>query len=150
MTGRVVGASGVGTMLDMFGDVRVRTVPRLLEAAARQHGSRPFLRHGTGEPLSFTEAYDASRAVSAGLGRLGVGPGDLIPMMLPNGPEFVLSWFGIALRGAAYIGINTVKTYIRSAYRKIGVTRRPAAMLWGIDHGFQPDYHRIDHWRGGP
>jgi DNA-binding NarL/FixJ family response regulator len=49
-----------------------------------------------------------------------------------------------------YLSINTVKTYIRSAYRKIGVTGRPQAMLWGIAHGFQPDHHRIDHWRGGP
>jgi DNA-binding NarL/FixJ family response regulator len=49
-----------------------------------------------------------------------------------------------------YLSINTVKTYIRSAYRKIGVTGRPHAMLWGLDHGFQPDHHRIDHWRGGP
>ena len=49
-----------------------------------------------------------------------------------------------------YLSINTVKTYIRSAYREIGVTGRSHAMLWGIDHGFQPDHHRIDHWRGGP
>ena len=49
-----------------------------------------------------------------------------------------------------YLSINTVKTYIRSAYRKIGVTGRSHAMLWGLDHGFQPDHHRIDHWRGGP
>jgi DNA-binding NarL/FixJ family response regulator len=49
-----------------------------------------------------------------------------------------------------YLSINTVKTYIRSAYRKIGVTGRSHAMLWGLDHGFQPDHHRIDHWRDGP
>jgi DNA-binding NarL/FixJ family response regulator len=49
-----------------------------------------------------------------------------------------------------YLSINTVKTYVRSAYRKIGVTGRSQAMLWGFDHGFQPDHHRIDHWRGGP
>jgi DNA-binding CsgD family transcriptional regulator len=49
-----------------------------------------------------------------------------------------------------YLSINTVKTYIRSAYGKIGVTARPQAMRWGLDHGFQPDHHRIDHWRGGP
>ena len=49
-----------------------------------------------------------------------------------------------------YLSINTVKTYIRSAYRKIGVTGRSHAILWGVDHGFQPDHHRIDHWRGGP
>ena len=49
-----------------------------------------------------------------------------------------------------YLSINTVKTYIRSTYRKIGVTGRSHAMSRGLDHGFQPDHHRIDHWRGGP
>ena len=38
----------------------------------------------------------------------------------------------------AYIGINTVKTYIRSAYRKIGVTTRPQAVIWALSHGFEP------------
>jgi DNA-binding CsgD family transcriptional regulator len=38
-----------------------------------------------------------------------------------------------------YTTINTVKTYIRSAYRKIGVDSRTRAVLWGIDHGFRPD-----------
>ena len=32
-----------------------------------------------------------------------------------------------------------MKTYIRSAYRKIGVDRRTQAMLWGMRNGFQPD-----------
>lgn len=49
-----------------------------------------------------------------------------------------------------YLSGNTIKTYIRSAYQKIGVTTRTHAMLWGINHGFRPDHHRIDHWRGGP
>ena len=39
----------------------------------------------------------------------------------------------------AYIGINTVKTYIRSAYRKIGAATRPQAVIWGLSHGFEPD-----------
>ena len=39
----------------------------------------------------------------------------------------------------AYISINSVKTYIRTAYRKIGVTRRAQAVSWGMDHGFRPD-----------
>ena len=45
---------------------------------------------------------------------------------------------------------NTVKSYIRTLYRKIEVSSRTQAVLWGIDHGFAPDHHRIDHWRGGP
>jgi DNA-binding NarL/FixJ family response regulator len=34
---------------------------------------------------------------------------------------------------------NTVKTYIRSAYRKIGVTTRSQAVSWCIQRGFDPD-----------
>jgi DNA-binding NarL/FixJ family response regulator len=49
-----------------------------------------------------------------------------------------------------YLSPNTVKSYIRSIYRKIGVGSRTQAVLWGVDHGFTPDYHRIEHWRGGP
>ncbi len=39
----------------------------------------------------------------------------------------------------AYLSINTVKSYIRTAYRKMGVRSRSQAVLWGIDHGFRPD-----------
>src|SRR3954452_12175100 len=49
-----------------------------------------------------------------------------------------------------YLSINTVKSYIRSVYRKIDVPSRTQAVLWGVDNGFKPDHHRIDHWRGGP
>ena len=41
------------------------------------------------------------------------------------------------------LSINSIKSYIRSAYRKIDVTTRSRAILWGIDHGFQPDRVRI-------
>ena len=42
----------------------------------------------------------------------------------------------------AYISINSVKTYIRTAYRKIGVQRRSQAVAWGMQHGFTPDHTR--------
>jgi len=41
------------------------------------------------------------------------------------------------------LSINSIKSYIRSAYRKIGVTSRSRAILWGIEHGFQPDRLRM-------
>jgi NarL family two-component system response regulator LiaR len=34
----------------------------------------------------------------------------------------------------AFLSVNTVKTYVRTAYRKIGVTRRTQAVAWGIEH----------------
>jgi len=48
---------------------------------------------------------------------------------------------------STYLSPNTIKSYIRSAYRKMGVTRRTQAILWGIEHGFAPDHRRIDNWR---
>ncbi|WP_193604444.1 response regulator transcription factor [Nocardioides dongkuii] len=39
----------------------------------------------------------------------------------------------------AFLSVNTIKTYIRTAYQKIGVTRRSQAVLWGMQNGFQPD-----------
>jgi len=44
---------------------------------------------------------------------------------------------------SAFIGLNSVKTYIRSAYRKIGVQRRTQALLWATRHGFVPERRRI-------
>jgi len=38
-----------------------------------------------------------------------------------------------------FLSTNTVKTYIRSAYRKIGVERRPQAIVWGMANGFEPE-----------
>jgi DNA-binding NarL/FixJ family response regulator len=46
-----------------------------------------------------------------------------------------------------YLSPNTVKSYIRTIYRKIGVSSRTQAVLWGVEHGFSPDHHRIDGWR---
>ncbi len=38
-----------------------------------------------------------------------------------------------------YLSINSIKTYIRSAYRKINVRSRTQAVLWGVDNGCKPD-----------
>jgi two-component system, NarL family, response regulator LiaR len=43
----------------------------------------------------------------------------------------------------AYISINSVKTYVRTAYRKIGAARRSQAVRWGMEHGFEPDRGRV-------
>jgi len=43
----------------------------------------------------------------------------------------------------AALSINSIKTYIRSCYRRIGVTTRSRAILWGIEHGFSPDRTRV-------
>jgi len=43
----------------------------------------------------------------------------------------------------AFLSINSVKTYIRSGYRKIGVQRRTQAVLWATQNGFVPTRSRV-------
>ncbi len=54
------------------------------------------------------------------------------------------------IAAATFLSPNTIKSYIRSTYRKIGVSSRTQAVLWGVAHGFRPDHHRIDLWRASP
>jgi DNA-binding NarL/FixJ family response regulator len=41
-----------------------------------------------------------------------------------------------------YLSINTIKSYVRSAYRKMRVETRVQAVLWALDHGLvaEPDW----------
>jgi crotonobetaine/carnitine-CoA ligase len=45
--------------------------------------------------------------VGASLLRLGVGLGDPVLCWLPNGKQLLRTWFGINLRGAVYVPVNT-------------------------------------------
>ena len=45
-----------------------------------------------------------------------------------------------------YLAPNTVKSYIRNTYRKIGAHSRTQAVLWGVGHGFVPDHDRLGDW----
>jgi NarL family two-component system response regulator LiaR len=44
-----------------------------------------------------------------------------------------------------YLSINSVKTYIRMAYRKIGVRSRSQAVLWALQNGFTAEPSRTGH-----
>ena len=43
-----------------------------------------------------------------------------------------------------YLSINSVKSYIRSAYRKIEVNSRSQAVIWGMNHGFAREPEEAD------
>lgn len=37
-----------------------------------------------------------------------------------------------------FLSLNTIKTYVRTAYRKMNVDSRTRAVVWALDHGFDP------------
>lgn len=54
------------------------------------------------------------------------------------------------IAGALYMSMHSIKTHIRSAYRKMGVTSRTHAILWGVNHGFQLHAPAARLNNGGP
>jgi len=48
-----------------------------------------------------------------------------------------------------FLSVNSIKTHTRNVFRKIGVSSRTEAALWGVDHGFRPDRSSAADWSGG-
>ncbi|CAN1223409.1 4-coumarate:CoA ligase 1 [Linum perenne] len=72
-----------------------------------QHASRPCLINSlTGDIYTYADVHLTSRRVSAGLDKLGVRQGDVIMLLLPNCPQFVLSFLGASFRGAIATAAN--------------------------------------------
>jgi DNA-binding NarL/FixJ family response regulator len=42
------------------------------------------------------------------------------------------------------LSVNSIKSYIRSCYRKIDVDSRSKAVLWGVEHGMRADRMRVN------
>lgn len=84
--------------------------------------------------------FPDGEAKSEGTPFLGRWPGDENGLSGRESEVLALICQGLSnleISQRAYIGINTVKTYIRSAYRKIGVTTRPQAVIWALSNGFE-------------
>jgi DNA-binding NarL/FixJ family response regulator len=134
--------------------------PDLVESA-RRHGAHGYLS----KTLPARDLVTALEAVHAGDvvvsdagGRARGAPGQDWPGRGEGLSEREAEILALITQGKSnadvarltYLSPNTVKSYIRTIYRKVGVDSRTRAVLWGVDHGFTPDHHRIEHWRGGP
>ncbi len=72
---------------------------------------------------------------------LGRWPGDDVDLSSRESEVLALICQGLSnqnVSDALYLSTNTIKTYIRSAYRKIDVRTRSQAVVWGLSNGFQP------------
>jgi DNA-binding NarL/FixJ family response regulator len=114
------------------------------EESALQHGAVGYLHKG----LNAAELVAAIVAIHDGGPRREIS-GDDEPVLTWPGQVVGLSqreseMLSFITRGLtneeiarrSYLSINTVKTYIRTAYRKIGVSSRSQAVAWGYRNGF--------------
>ncbi len=82
------------------------TIDRLLAARAQSTPDARFLRFPDRD-LTFDEVHRRSTDLAGGLAALGVRRGDLVPVLMPNRAEFVVSWFALCKLGAVATLINT-------------------------------------------
>jgi acyl-CoA synthetase (AMP-forming)/AMP-acid ligase II len=75
------------------------------EAARRFADATAYVAPG-GWELSYRDLDRVSDEVAAGLARRGVGVGDVVALMLPPGPEYLLAYLGTAKIGAITAGVN--------------------------------------------
>lgn len=104
-----------------------------LEAVWRGESVRPAPQ----EPVDPTHAAVSMR---------GVWPGHERGLSAREAEVIALITQGLSndeIAKMTYLSINSVKTYIRGAYRKIGISRRSQAVIWGMQHGFEPDTSRV-------
>jgi len=86
--------------------VLVPTLDQLLRDRAADRPDVPWLRCRTGD-LPFAEADRLVSDLAAGLAAQGVGRGDLVPVLMPNGRDIVIVWFALDRLGAVATLLNT-------------------------------------------
>ena len=90
---------------------------QMLADSARKHPDRPALKlvmrylgpFALGGELTYAQLFDQVNRCAAALHALGVRKGDRVALMVPNLPQFVISFYAAARLGA--IIVNTNPTY---------------------------------------
>jgi crotonobetaine/carnitine-CoA ligase len=92
----------------------------LLEDSVRRRGDGVFLR-SDGTTVLYRDFLGGVNGLAGRLAAAGIGHGDRVCVLLPNGPELLYSWFALARLGAVMVPCNPalkvpqVEPYLRLA-----------------------------------
>jgi acyl-CoA synthetase (AMP-forming)/AMP-acid ligase II len=81
-------------------------LPATTREAARQFGDATAYVTASGWPITFQDLERVSDEVAVGMARRGVEEGDVVALVLPPGPEYLLSYLAAAKLGAITAGVN--------------------------------------------
>ncbi len=108
-----------------------------LREAARRFGSSPAYEAAAGWTLSYEDLDRVSDLVAAGLVDRGVSGGDVLGLILPPGPEYLISYLAAAKVGAITAGVNDRLT---GAERDEVLDRAEPRLVLAAP-GFTPTHH---------
>jgi long-chain acyl-CoA synthetase len=93
----------------------LQTLPDLLRMRARLDPDGPFVSHA-GRGFTYGEFDARTDLLAGGLAELGVGPGDVVSVFLPNCLEFLEAWWAILKAGAVFGPINPAYVGAEAGY----------------------------------
>lgn len=82
------------------------TILELLRRGAATWPDRPLVNFEDGVTWTWQESLDAGASAAAVLAAQGVGQGDRVMIMLPNGQGWIRAWWGATLLGAVIAPVN--------------------------------------------
>ena len=90
-----------------MGELRTpHVLGELIDDRAKRLDDKIFLRFKDQE-FTYDEMRRYANRCANAFKNLGIGKGDKVSIMLPNCPEFLYVWFGLAKCGAVEVPVNT-------------------------------------------
>ncbi|MCU7729688.1 amino acid adenylation domain-containing protein [Actinoplanes sp. KI2] len=109
------------------------TLHGVVEAIAASAGSSVALIHGD-RRITYRQLDRAATTYAHHLRKYEVGPGDLVPVLLPRSPELIAAMLGVLKTGAAYANLDVdwpaarITDVLDQLRPKAAVTSRPAPL----------------------
>lgn len=85
------------------------TIPALVRSSAARFGDKPFVV-SDGRTLTYTGLERRSARLALDLLSHGIGKGDHLGILMPNGIEWAVAWFATTRIGAVAVPLNTFYT----------------------------------------
>jgi long-chain acyl-CoA synthetase len=83
------------------------SLTRFLKEAVERYEDRPVMTY-EGNATSYEQLLEKSERLAAAFAESGVSKGDRVALMLPNCPEYVVSFFAVARIGAIVTQVNPI------------------------------------------
>jgi len=116
-------------------------LPETLCEAARRFGERTAYVAEAGWSLTYTDLDRASDAAAVGLARHGVGIGDVVGVVLPPTPDFLIAYLAIAKVGAIIAGVNDRLT---PPERRVVLERADPKLVLATAELAAPEFATVD------
>jgi acyl-CoA synthetase (AMP-forming)/AMP-acid ligase II len=116
-----------------------RTLPALLRAAARAEPDADAFCYRS-ERLTYADWDALADRIAAGLSARGVGRGDVVALLLPSTPFYLVAYLGAARLGAVATGINV--RYRRTEIAHI-VARAAPRLVLAVDIWHDTDFRAV-------